>query len=172
MMSIAAKRTIILFYVSAFIIILSGCKSEGKYDLPLFIKSFNENYGEEKIKEENMLIHDNTFYFFLPSGSPSAGEILLTVSENKNKEIYECGISVIRDVKTDTDEFKKIFSSTFCSMTNKDEKKAEEILESLSPDEINTYTKGKNIIKSADKYKVDLISNEAGTGVYIYRASE
>jgi len=57
-------------------------------------------------------------------------------------------------------------------MTNKDEKKAEEILESLSPDEINTYTKGKNIIKSADKYKVDLISNEAGTGVYIYRASE
>ena len=54
MMSIAAKRTIILFYVSVFIIILSGCKSEGKYDLPLFIKSFNENYGEEKIKEENI----------------------------------------------------------------------------------------------------------------------
>ena len=70
MMSIAAKRTIILFYVSVFIIILSGCKSEGKYDLPLFIKSFNENYGEEKIKEENMLIHDNTFYFFCPRALP------------------------------------------------------------------------------------------------------
>lgn len=171
-MNIILKKIIILFFSSTIIFIFTGCRSEGKTDLPLFIEKFNENYGEEKITEDNMLIHDDTFYFFLPVDSSESGEMLFTLTENGDKEIYECGISVIKDVEINTDEFKKIFTSAFCSMTGEDKAKASEIFDSLSLDNKDTYTKNKSVVKEINKYKIDLINNDAGTGVYIYNASE
>lgn len=171
-MNIMLKKIIILFFSFSIILIFTGCRSEGKTDLPLFIEKFNKNYGEEKIAEDNMLIHDNTFYFFLPADSSENSEVLFTLTESDDKEICECGISVIKDVEINTDEFKAIFTSAFCSMTGEDKNKAFEIFDSLSLDDKDTYTKNKNVIKEVNKYKVDLISNDAGTGVYIYKASE
>lgn len=178
-----AKKTIILFFAFFSVLLLTGCRSVGKTNLPSFIEKFNNSYGEEKINEKDMLIKDNTYYFFLPAGRVLDGEILLTLSENDDGEIYECGISVIKDVEIKNDEFKDIFIAAFCSVTKENKEKAVEVLNSVldSKEESNksqksdnkkSDNKNKNIIKEVNNYKVDFIDNEAGSGVYIYKDSE
>lgn len=60
----------------------------------------------------------------------------------------------------------------FAGCRSEDKTEASEIFDSLSLNDKDAYNKNKNIVKDVNKYKVDLISNDAGTGVYIYKASE
>lgn len=167
-----SKKTIILFFAFFSVLLLTGCRSVGKTNLPSFIEKFNNSYGEEKISEKDMLIQGDTYYFFLPAGRAPDGEILLTLSENNDGEIYECGISVIKDAEIKNDEFKDIFIAAFCSVTKEDKEKAIEVLNSVWDTSDNKKSDNKNIIKEVNNYKVDFIDNEVGSGVYIYKDSE
>ncbi len=60
----------------------------------------------------------------------------------------------------------------FAGCRSEGKTEATEIFDSLSLNDKDAYNKNKNIVKDVNKYKVDLISNDAGTGVYIYKASE
>lgn len=166
-----SRSTSICVLTLIYILVLSGCTYTGRNDLGLYITNFNSvANGDLQIKSEEIVLHtdeetkENTYYLFFPADE---GEYMITLNENVDGDIYKCGICIISSIDVDPETVENLFTSELFALKNVSNKTACEIFEELKLDDTSTYTKTNNVTKETDQFTVDLIVNEAGTGIYI-----
>lgn len=122
------------------------------------------------IQTEELLVHDNTYYAFFPSDNN--GEYMVTISEDEDGEVYECGICIVESIPVDVNFIESLFSAELYSLYNVPREKASKIFKSLKLNEAATYSETATLKKSTSDFIVEVIVNNAGTGIYIYEASK
>lgn len=167
------KKKISLIIPLIYILILTGCTYTGRNDLGLYLNNYNSVTTEElQIKEENLILHsdeesnENTYYIFYPANNDA--EYMVVLNENADSDIYKCGICIISSIDVDPDIIKDIFISEAFALKNMSKMSASKIFEDLRLDKTETYSQTTDVVKETDECTVELIVNQAGTGIYIY----
>ncbi len=167
------KNRCVTLIILIYILVLTGCTYTGRNDLGLYINNFNSVCPEDlQIEEENLILHtdeetkENTYYIFYPANNDA--EYMITLNENADTDIYKCGICIISSIDVEPDIIEDIFLSEAFALKNMSETSASQIFKDLKLDNEETYTQTNSIIKETDECTVELIVNQAGTGIYIY----
>lgn len=167
------KSKVISLILLIYILVLTGCTYTGRNDLGLYINNYNSACPEDlQIKEENLVLHtdektkENTYYIFYPTGED--GEYMITLNENVDGDIYKCGICIISSIDVEPQTIEDIFISESFALKNLSTSSAKQLFEDLKLDKKDTYTKTNSTAVETDEYTVELIVNQAGTGIYIY----
>ncbi len=167
------KNRCLSLIILIYILVLSGCTYTGRNDLGLYIENHNSVIQEDlKIYEENLILHtneetkENTYYIFYPANNDA--EYMIALNENVDGDIYKCGICIISSIDVEPDIIENIFIAESFALKNISETSARKLFKDLKLDKDDTYLKTDTIIKETDECTVELIVNEAGTGIYIY----
>ncbi len=167
------KNRCLLLIILIYILVLTGCTYTGRNDLGLYIENHNSVIGEDlRIEEENLILHpneetkENTYYIFYPANNDA--EYMISLNENADGDIYKCGICIISSIDVEPDIIKDIFIAESFALKNISKSSASQIFEDLKLDKKDTYSQTDTTIKETDEYTVEVIVNEAGTGIYLY----
>lgn len=109
---------------------------------------------------------ENTYYIFYPANNDA--EYMITLNENVDGDIYKCGICIISSIDVEPQTIEDIFISESFALKNLSTSSAKQLFEDLKLDKKDTYTKTNSTAVETDEYTVELIVNQAGTGIYIY----
>ncbi len=166
------KNKTILPIVLFYILVLSACTYTGRNDLGMYINRYNSVCDKDlEIEDKDIVLHtneetsENTYYIFYPT--ESGGEYMITLNENAEGDIYQCGICIISGIDADPKIIENIFISEAYSLKNLSSSTAKKIFEDLKLDDKSTYEKTESTSVTTDEYTIDLIVNKAGTGIYI-----